>query len=293
MPYRFRRKETVSDGFRRITNEQTAAIVSALADGAEDPADRVHDARRRLKRLRALLELVGSQMDDDLVTREQIAYRNLSRKLGLARDADVALETFDELAIEVIGPIDAMRDLLVTASQRQRKRTLSADKLAALAAQIRVCSHTLVKQKIADDGWDSIALTMGHSYQKARDAYRAKADKQEAMHDWRKFTKTLMYQLTLIRKAAPKPISKLIPQLARLAELLGHFQDLHVLQRILSEHAAHGLQMAKFPTLEAIIEKHRKRALKRAQKLGKKVFAIRPKDFANQLRRGCKAWRRG
>lgn len=290
MPYRFRKKETVSDGFRRITNEQTAAIVSALADGAEDPAERVHDARRRLKRVRALLELVGRQMDDDIVTREQTAYQNLSRKLGVARDADVALETLEDLASEVIGPVDAVRDLLVTAAIRQRKRTLSADKLATLAAQIRASSHTVVKQKLACEGWDVVGPAMGHSYQKARDACRAKTQKPEQLHDWRKFTKTLMYQLTLVRKAAPKTISSLIPKYERLAELLGRHQDLQVLKRILSEHAAHGLHMAKFPALDVCIEKHCKRVLKRAQKLGREVFAIRPKDFINKLRRGWKAW---
>ncbi|RYH09528.1 MAG: CHAD domain-containing protein, partial [Alphaproteobacteria bacterium] len=49
---------TIGDGFLRIAREQIGKAVAIAEDSAETPARRVHEARRRAKKLRALLRLV-------------------------------------------------------------------------------------------------------------------------------------------------------------------------------------------------------------------------------------------
>jgi hypothetical protein len=97
MAFRFRRKETVANGFRRIVREQTAAVVSLLADRGADLKERVHDARRRIKKLRALLHLVRSELAPAAFEKHNVGLRNASRRLSRARDAEVSLACFERL----------------------------------------------------------------------------------------------------------------------------------------------------------------------------------------------------
>jgi len=289
MSYRFRKKETLADGFRRILNEQTAAIVSALADGAEDPGNRIHDARKRLKRQRALLKLVASLMDEDVVAREEHVFQAVSRKLGAARDADVALETFEGLAWELVGPVDQVRALLTTGVQRQRKRGLSADKLGLLAGTIRKSSHILTEEKLLEGGLETVFPAMLKDYEKARKLRGVKTDDPVKLHDLRKLAKRLMYQLTLLRKMIPNSLAKLLPKYSRFTELLGNHQDLQVLKDILAEHA-HGIQIARLPMLDAAIHASMKTRIKKARRLSREIFDTRPKGFAKLLRSNLKSW---
>ena len=57
MTYRFKLQEPVADGVRRIGLEQVEIAAAKLASKDDIPAA-IHDARRCLKRLRALLRLI-------------------------------------------------------------------------------------------------------------------------------------------------------------------------------------------------------------------------------------------
>ena len=58
MAYRLKRKETVVDGIRRIAHQQLARAAAELVDESLEPAAQIHQVRKRLKKLRALLRLV-------------------------------------------------------------------------------------------------------------------------------------------------------------------------------------------------------------------------------------------
>ena len=96
MSARFHRKETVAAGFRRLVGEQTGLLVSLLAD--EGGAERIHEARVELKRMRALLHLARSGLDSEVFASENQTYRDTGRKLSQAREAEVNLTIFEALA---------------------------------------------------------------------------------------------------------------------------------------------------------------------------------------------------
>ena len=70
MTYRFKLQEPIADGVRRIGLEQIDIAAAKLAGKKDDPAVAIHDARRCLKRLRALLRLVRPGVAETTYRRE-------------------------------------------------------------------------------------------------------------------------------------------------------------------------------------------------------------------------------
>ena len=92
--FRLQRDEPVGKGIARMAHGR---IIHALEElgGATDstPEEAVHEARKDVKKLRALLRLVRSSTSAKVRTRENEALRDVGRSLSGKRDADVMLAT--------------------------------------------------------------------------------------------------------------------------------------------------------------------------------------------------------
>ena len=65
MAYRFRHGESVPDAIRRVAREELRSAVRSLTGrGAKNRDEAVHEARKSVKKLRALLRLVQSELDE-------------------------------------------------------------------------------------------------------------------------------------------------------------------------------------------------------------------------------------
>ena len=96
MAYRFRRKDrSVEHALRRIAREQVDKAVSSI-DDEEDQAATIHDVRRRCKKLRGLIRLVG--LSFEAYRDENADFREIGKLLGGLREARVLKDTFDLLA---------------------------------------------------------------------------------------------------------------------------------------------------------------------------------------------------
>lgn len=95
MGFSFKHRRNVEAQVRNIAGEQIdAALVEAKAEDKNVEAT-VHGLRRRCKKLRGLVRLVGPDLEN--ASRENAAYREAAASLSAARDAVVMVETFEEL----------------------------------------------------------------------------------------------------------------------------------------------------------------------------------------------------
>ena len=98
----------VSVGVRHVIDEQvTLAIAEVRGQTADSRDEQVHSARKRCKRLRAVVRLLRGRLGDDLYRRENAAIRDAARELSAARDAQVLLETLDAVVAGSRGRVDA------------------------------------------------------------------------------------------------------------------------------------------------------------------------------------------
>ena len=82
MSYRFRIRETVPAGIRRIALEQIDQALVQLAGSGNDPDRDVRKARTCFKRLRAVLRLVRNEIGTEIYRQENAFYRDAGRRLS-------------------------------------------------------------------------------------------------------------------------------------------------------------------------------------------------------------------
>src|SRR5438132_9233319 len=80
------RQETFDRGLSRIARDALDRASGHLTDLTEDTGARVHDARRRLKEIRATLRLGRFALQGDFTTLNE-AFRDAAREVAAVRDA--------------------------------------------------------------------------------------------------------------------------------------------------------------------------------------------------------------
>lgn len=291
MSFRFRRKETTASGFRRIIREQTAAGISLLADRGNDLGDRVHEARRNLKRMRAILLLAAQGFTAEEVAKHDEALANVGRRLAGPRDADVCLSTFEALTAKLpfAGHTEIHEHFRELA--RIARRSISAAHLGKIATSLRSIGTAIARPELDCDGWELVVDGFDQSYRTARKSRRlARKNASDAeLHAWRKILKRLFFQLELVQSILPKPLRKKMKRLERLAATLGEHHDLHVFEASIRDYDLRAKETADVKCVQALIDGRRKELTKCIRKLADSAFGEKPKAFLGAIHRAWKA----
>ncbi|WP_417310891.1 CHAD domain-containing protein [Devosia sp.] len=277
MGYRWSAKDrSIADGFLRIAREQAAKAETAARDEAGAPAERVHECRRRIKKLRALIRLVRPDFPDFAMENRRL--RDIARKMAGPRDAEVAgnaLKALLEWAeLPPAEPVAAARD---DAPDRQA--------LAGFADEMRALIVRLDFWPVADITEKTLAKGVARTYRAARRGAReaAKDDDGELMHEWRKDAKYHALHLRLLENFAADLLASEIAVASELAELLGQHHDLVMLREaLLADPESLAIDLATAPVLTAA--RRRQRELEpRIDSLGGQVFAEKPKALRGRF----------
>src|SRR6266511_1746767 len=143
MSYRlsFASDDDVPSSVRQCAREQLAGAAERLECAGEDPVKAVHEARKHLKKTRALLRLVRPALGRKAYRRENDALRDIGLALSGTRDADVRVATAQKLAEHAAGRLpadvfDALREALAAeAGAPPAKRVVGRDDGGADAAR--------------------------------------------------------------------------------------------------------------------------------------------------------------
>lgn len=296
MSFRFKRREPLTRGFVRIAQ---AEIDGALADLATASDEGVHEARRRIKKLRSLLRLMRPALGEPAFRHDREALRDAAHGLSPVRDAAVQLATLESLleacAADEARKTEPLRRQLAppreTAAAEAVRRTVVVARLHALRSGVEAAAQAEVD---AAAQAEVDAALPGHALRRAyRGARRACAHAQdtpsdEAFHAWRKRVKTLQHQLELVRKAAPARCARLLRQLDRLAGVLGKDHDLAILNATLA-----GAPPEEVPPIFAVhreLATRRRRLQRKAVRLGRELFAEKPAAWLKPLVRAWARW---
>lgn len=275
MAFELRPKESLRKGLRRIAQEQ---LQGALEQARPLPRDEaIHDARKRLKRVRALLQLVRPVVKKSLRRSEDAALRDVARPLSELRDVKVQIET-----LEKVAPDDAV--VAVRQELTDRKRSLDdQNPLETAAASIQKALLRVSNWTAVPNRWASVGKGLRRTYRRARRAY-ADAIRQptvEKRHEWRKQAKYLRYQLEVLRPLAPETLDDLVFQAEKLGELLGDDHDLAVLRQTLLAKPG----QCDRPELFAAIDQRRDELWQESRQLAERFFQDSPREFERRIKR--------
>ena len=310
--------ERPAQGLKRMALGQLDLAIELLADDRDEPstARAVHDTRKALKRLRALVRALRPQLGEKAFAREDAILRDCGRRLSGVRDAEVMVSTLDAL-------LDSNRKRLAHLAAVRKLRAQFAGERAwaeqnALAdrstrAEI---SRELGALRARVTGWQLRGSGTGVCEPGLRKLYRQgrrrlrraerRSEDGRALHLWRKRVKDLRYAAEMLQRRPAggggagsssgrrSEQARWLRAVARradgLGELLGEEHDLAVLAervRAIGEPFAH--EPGARRTLLKLIARRRRRLRKRALREGRRLYGPKPKRFARRVRRAYAA----
>jgi len=300
MAFRLKPDETLDKGVRRMVRGQIDKALDGLTglSGAE-PEEVVHDARKRFKKIRALIRLVRDGLDRKIADQENARFQDAGRPLSEVRDAGVLVDTFDQLVERFGSPGDpeaasAIHSVLSDRKQAVCQRLLYEEKaLAAVAATVQEARNDVKRWKIKGDEWEVLGQGLKRIYRKGYQAFHfAFGDpSDESLHEWRKRTKDLWHALEILQPVRPGYTQVRGDQAHELADALGDDHDLAVLQQTLSDLDGGTIDQAAVEELRPLIDRRRSELHQDAFSLGEKVYAESPKVFVSRLGAYWRAWR--
>ena len=296
MSYKLDLGDDLAATVRATAREQLEEGAAVLRDEqADDPVGAVHQARKNVKKSRALLRLVRSELDDETYRRENRSLRDAARTVAHVRDADVMVETAEAVQEHFAGrlPANAFEDLrsALTKQADDARSGLDGRLGEDLTAALEASAARVEDWPLDGAGWSTARKGAARAYARGRKAFAvADADPTtENLHEWRKRVKDLWYHERLLKNAWPAVLEAQADEAHTLSDLLGDEHDMAVLAERLDDDP---------PTKHAdaslgLIDERRAELLAQIRALGRRVYAEKPKAFARRIRRYVKAARAG
>lgn len=238
MAYRLKPARPLVDEVRRIALEQIDRTLSTA--GAEPQSGRwVHETRKRVKRLRAMLRLVREGLGEPVWQRQNVALRDVGRSLSPLRDSTVLgarlLELEADAGTALAVAAARLREAWQTdpaAGSARPPGSLAEPKLLQQACEALGAIRTdLQRVKLKGEDLAVIKAGIARCRKSARRCHRAahKLGTDDALHDLRKAVQMHWRQLQLLETAWPRGFETHIERARRLAQTLGEDHDLALL----------------------------------------------------------------
>ncbi len=296
MSYELRHGETLGDNLRRICRKQIEDAI-AIAKGEKKTDDTpVHEMRKHLKKARAALQLVCKEIGRGLFRQQDHVLRSVGRLTSEIRDAEVRLQTVQQLQ-----GITRRRGR-AHYGRLEGMLTLELENFMAAFAEWQTQAVSMLKRAHGIvDCWPldqfsckQIRRSVQGTYKRARRALRHTEANPTAksFHQFRTKAKTLWYQLRILRPINPVVLKNLSDDLHSLNDLLGRAHDLSFLgERLQSEDQKSRWQREGHKLL-AVIEASQGDLQCGAAELAEHFFAERPRDFGARVGSWLEQWKK-
>ena len=320
------RGEPLAEAVRRIALGQLDVAIASL-DGRGDPhlsETAVHEARKALKRLRALLSLIESELGSERHAREDAVLDTIAQRLSATRDADVLLATLDALVerhprrLRGRGGVLRLRAQLLSEVQSARGELQQPAAVAQAIGELSACRVRVAAWSLPErDGLSLLEPGLARIYRQGRKRQRrvaaGRGARTRAMHRWRKRVKDLRYAAQMLQlepdtrpSSIPKRgrdrrrrrearrdaawLRRLERQADALGELLGEEHDLAVMRdyvRAQPRGKRGGARVGRGTrrSLERLIAARRRQLRKEALRRGERLYRRTPERFLRRVRR--------
>jgi CHAD domain-containing protein len=297
--YRFTPGVPVADEVRRVARGRIDHALDELrGDSDSTREEAVHEARKDMKKLRALVRLVRGAIGDELYRAENAAFRDIARHLAGVRDADVMLATLSDLEErfgELPGAARRLRPALVAHRFRTSAAALGGSTSPVIASLVQARAR-VEDWPLETDGFDAFIEGFWRSYRRGRRDYEAAREEPtaESIHEWRKRAKDLWYHCLLLQESWKPVMSALADEAHELSDRLGDDHDLAVLLEWAHEHSS--ALNGSDPILrgfDVIVESRRRELQEESFEFGERLYADKPNVFVGRVESWWEATARG
>jgi len=281
LAFQFHPGESVPRGIRRVVVEQLEFAAAQLHKPERSArVEAVHEARKSIKKVRAILRLMADELDLVALTGNTLL-RDLGRKLSAERDAAVLVDTLDSLKDEddKSPELARLRSRLV----RERSRAARAESPTAVAFALERAAERVRTWPLHATGFAALAPGLHESFHRGRKAMaNARKDStSENFHEWRKRVKDHWYHMRLLEGIWTDATRSYEKGLKDLENCLGDDHNIAVLV----ERVASLDNVAEFTDLLASAHHRQKHLRHHSLNVGERLYAQKPCEFIRHMER--------
>lgn len=284
-------EESSADAVARIIGELLDKVHRDLKEPQEGQDAAIHEVRKSMKKLRAMLRLVRPVIRKKAFVSADRAVRDFARQLGGARDSAVVLATFDELMAHYSAFLNEstllpIRQALATRHQLAMEQQQAGLDFATLKSKFDDLDEHFSRLDLGEFTNKILLDSAQESYRECRAALASLHvdPSTEHGHALRKQVKYLWYQIRMFQKADTAQIRQQIQELDELGEMLGRDHDLALLGETLQGDPGICCNAIRCEIVSGLIETRRIAILSAALRLADRIYAQKPRRFASGLR---------
>jgi len=292
--YRIARPDQLDAEIRRLMRDRLQHAIEHIDAYQDGESTGIHETRKRIKEIRALLHLVQEDLGD-LHTAENQWFRERAHALGNIRDAQAMLEAFDKLkAHQAERMPDTDLDAFHRHLMEQGEQALKADinlplRLKALQADFEAAQERVSSWPLRHAGFKLLQTGLQDIYRRGRRAMRRAYAEPSAVHfhDWRKRVKDHWYHSRLLESIWPAELQVRIEALKTLSDLLGDDHDLEMLHGTVNQ-----AKLSDTAPLLGLLEQRQAELRHEATSLGQRLYAERPCGLRQRWAAYWRQWER-
>ena len=237
------KSESVSINIHRILLGQFHCIIQQSEMDQEEVHKSIHETRKSMKRIRAILRMIRDEIGYSTYYRENVFYRDLARQLSDIRNFEVLSESIRDLKNDLSSTISS--DVFTSMEEeldRQLNRVVPGQAalyqlLKEVAGKVTVARERIYDFPIRHNDFRAFEGGLSRVYRQGK-RYLDQARRKPSpalLHDLRKRMKYFWHQVEILQPIYPGPLKAYAGTLEEITENLGAYQDLQILQEFLSE----------------------------------------------------------
>jgi CHAD domain-containing protein len=292
MGYHLERNEPVPQGLKRIAREQLASAADELGKRGRQRAEGIHEARKSIKKVRAVLRLVRLELGNTY-QKENARLRRVGRTLSEFRDATAIIQIVDALKEKYPEELpQAIRRKLVAHRAASERRRNVAGVVQKMATTLRGAEARVNSWPMETNGFAAIAPGLEATYRAGRKAL-ARAQEQpqpENFHEWRKRVKDHWYHVRLIEDLWSDVMGGYEKSLKDLETWLGDDHNLVILRETMQDAPDRFGTPKDVEALFDLIAKYQKELRDNSVSLGQRIYEEKPRLFLQRMKHLWDAW---
>ncbi|MDR9364807.1 MAG: CHAD domain-containing protein [Balneolaceae bacterium] len=262
-------------------------IIQWAGDAPDQIVESVHLIRKRLKFLRAFVKLTQFCSNEHKYKPVNYILRDAGRTISDCRDAHVRgllLAEFseNELINNLVDELAGINDSVTRGIETNLLSGRSVfDEIISEISSEELNNYFESLDPDANCLIDGLAL----GYKKSYHAYHSELKSHEAnlLHEWRKRTKDLQYQLEALLSSFPDQIPLTYEDVCELCEKLGRINDLFMFLEWLDSIEDSVEEKIQIAELKNILKQELNSLEEQADTMGSSLFSLNPEDFSESL----------
>jgi CHAD domain-containing protein len=294
MAFQLRATESVAHGLRRLARKELKTAHTALTRSGHPSDETIHEARKSIKKVRAILKIFEGNTSRDL-NHGNKRLRKANRVLSRLRDADARLEMLGKVKAKNPALFDEhtfarLRRELVGRKRRARDVAERKDALAAVAKHLKAARRTVRNWKTGRRGFGGLLRGIRASHRRGRKALALAKRTPRAVnfHAWRKQMKALYYELRLLPGPGPV-LARDIKALHEAESALGDEHNLVVLCAELWKNDPDSVSPADRARISRGVERYQRGLRTQAVGAVVSIYDRKSRDYARMLKQ---LWRK-